>query len=56
MAEDQYAVHYALRCPCGTPVECTAPSDAAACATIDDWLDGKLEVRCAACRAMPRAN
>lgn len=48
-----HAVEYMLRCPCGLTVDCSADSDAEACDDIDRWLDGKFEVRCAACRAMP---
>ncbi len=49
-------IEFALRCPCGVAVTCTAPTDETACVMIDDWLDGKIEVRCDACRAMPNAS
>lgn len=48
-------VTYTVRCPCGLNVDCSATSDAEACADIDHWLDGDHEVTCAACRAMPAA-
>lgn len=54
-AEDGAGVGFALRCPCGNPVNCTAPTtDREASDLIDMWLDSKIEVRCDACRAMPR--